>query len=637
MTRLFTALMAGALVMEVPLAGGQNPAPVAPAAAPAAASQNPSPMVEGTRAHERLTPKELGGSVRSFVGPAGKQVDLWIPDRARSRDVVDVVVHFHGAAWLPQQAVASLSAPVVAAVVNLGAGSGAYHRAFTDPAVFDSLLAATVREVRAATARPARLGGVTLVGFSAGHGAVRAILREPRHFATVNAVLLLDGMHTSYVPEGTVLEKGGALDTTNLTAFADFARAAMRGEKRFVVTHSEIFPGTFASTTETSDWLVRALELSRTPVLRWGPRGMQQLSEVRAGGFEVLGFAGNSGPDHIDQLHAMPELLARTLNGAPLTASANKRVHHYVFFGQDREKFATASSFLETKQLEGAQVAYTWRQLEPEKDAYDFKMIREDLTFLTARGKKLFIQIQDVTFSEARTGVPVYLTSDPVYNGGAARQYEIKGNDEQRAVVAGWAARRWDPAVQVRFHKLLMALGKEFDGRIEGINFAETSVGFGTSGRLFPKGFSFDSYPEAIITNMRALKRAFPKSVAMQYGNFMPGEWRPTNDDKGYLRAVYKAAAESNIGMGGPDLLPHRPGQLKSSYPLLRDIAGVVPTGIAVQDGNLADVNPATGKRVEVAELVKFATEYLNVDYIFWGTEEPYYSEAVIPFLRGLR
>jgi hypothetical protein len=70
---------------------------------------------------------------------------------------------------------------------------------------------------------------------------------------------------------------------------------------------------------------------------------------------------------------------------------------------------------------------------------------------------------------------------------------------------------------------------------------------------------------------------------------------------------------------------------------LIREIAGVVPTGVAVQDGNLADVNPATGQRVTVAELVKFATEYLKLDYVFWGTQEPYYSEAVIPFVRRVR
>jgi hypothetical protein len=275
-------------------------------------TQNPSPMIEATRAHERLTQKDLGGTTRSFVGPSGKPVELWIPDGVKTRDAFDLVIHFHGVPWLPEQAVAR-QRNTVAAIVNLGVGSGAYDRAFTDPAVFDSLIASTLREVSAAAGRAERAGRLTLVGYSAGHGAVRAILREPRHFRRVDAVLLLDGMHTSYVPEGTVIERGGTLDTMNLAAFASFARAAMRGEKRFLVTHSEIFPGTFASTTETADWLLRALGLRRTPVLRWGPRGMQQLSEVHSGRFELLGFAGNTAPDHVDQLQAMPEMLARLL------------------------------------------------------------------------------------------------------------------------------------------------------------------------------------------------------------------------------------------------------------------------------------------------------------------------------------
>lgn len=285
---------------------------------PPAASQNPSPMAEQTRSHERLSPRDLGGTQRTFTGPAGKPVEIWIPDHARTSDAVDLVIHFHGLAWLPEQAVAGLNDHAVAAVVNLGVGSGAYHNAFTDAAAFDSLLADITREISAATGKAERVGHLTLVGYSAGHGAVRAILRVPRHFARVDAVLLIDGMHTSYVPEGTLLAAGGALDTTNLTAFAEFARAAMRGEKRFLVTHSEIFPGTFASTTETADWLLHALGLHRTAVLRWGPRGMQQLSEVRAGSFELLGFAGNSAPDHVDQLHAMPEFLARLLNAPPI-------------------------------------------------------------------------------------------------------------------------------------------------------------------------------------------------------------------------------------------------------------------------------------------------------------------------------
>ncbi|HEY5885492.1 MAG TPA: hypothetical protein VIT88_12445 [Pyrinomonadaceae bacterium] len=304
-----------------------------------------------------------------------------------------------------------------------------------------------------------------------------------------------------------------------------------------------------------------------------------------------------------------------------------KPLHHYVFFGMDREKLKETRSFLEVPALKGAQVTYSWRQLEPEKDKYDFQLIREDLEFLTARGKKLWIQLQDVTFNPNRINVPKYLLEDPKYNGGADKQYRIRGDDESDAVHEGWMARRYDPAVQERLHKLFAALGKEFDGRIEGINLAETSAGYGWTGKYFPKGYTKEIYRDAIITNMRTLKHAFPKSIAMIYANFMPGG-RPS------LEAVYKAARESRIAVGGPDLLPFRPVQRANSYPLIRESSGKIPAGIAVQDGNYSDVNRETGKRANIAELIQFATEYLKVDYIFWCTEEPYFTGELVPFMR---
>ena len=285
-------------------AGGQTPT------GPPPATQNPSPMVERTRAHTRLPQRDAPGTRRTFTGPLDRPVQVFVPLGGRSR-APRLVVHFHGAAFVPEAAVARLGANSVGATVNLAPGSGLYDRTFSDPAVYDSLLAAIAREVAVAVGGPVTFRHVTLVGFSAGHGAIRAILRDSRHFDAVGGVLLLDGLHTSYVPEGTVVEKGGALDERNLEPFVRFGQAAIRGEKRFVVTHSEIFPGTFASTTETTDYLVQALGLRRTPVLEWGPGGMQQLSEVRKGRLEILGFAGNSAPDHIDQFHGMPEFLRR--------------------------------------------------------------------------------------------------------------------------------------------------------------------------------------------------------------------------------------------------------------------------------------------------------------------------------------
>ena len=63
------------------------------------------------------------------------------------------------------------------------------------------------------------------------------------------------------------------------------------------------------STTETADYLLQQLHLARRPVLKWGPMGLQQLSEARAGQFLLVGYAGDSAPDQVDQLHSVPDFL----------------------------------------------------------------------------------------------------------------------------------------------------------------------------------------------------------------------------------------------------------------------------------------------------------------------------------------
>ena len=277
--------------------------------APPPAAQNPSPMVERSRAHARVEPHALAGTRLTFNGPLNKPVELFITPRTSGKKAIALVIHFLGAPFVPELAVSKLGADRAVAVVSIGSGSGIYDRTFSEPAAYDSLLATIKREASAALGRSIQIRRVILSGFSAGHGAIRAILRDSSHFARIDGVLLLDGMHTSYVPEGVVVEKGGTLDPRNLDPWLQFGRAAMRGEKRFVVTHSEIFPGTFASTTETSDYLVRTLGITRKPVLRWGPGGMQQISEARSGRLLIMGFAGNTAPDHVDQFQGMPDFL----------------------------------------------------------------------------------------------------------------------------------------------------------------------------------------------------------------------------------------------------------------------------------------------------------------------------------------
>jgi hypothetical protein len=99
------------------------------------------------------------------------------------------------------------------------------------------------------------------------------------------------------------------LQEDGLAIFLQFARAAIAGQKSLAIMHTEIFPGTFASTTETADYLLHKLDLKRRAILKWGPLQTQQLSEVRQGRFLLCGFAGNSAPDHVDLLHALPDFL----------------------------------------------------------------------------------------------------------------------------------------------------------------------------------------------------------------------------------------------------------------------------------------------------------------------------------------
>ena len=107
--------------------------------------------------------------------------------------------------------------------------------------------------------------------------------------------------------------------------------------------------------------------------------------------------------------------------------------------------------------------------------------------------------------------------------------------------------------------------------------------------------------------------------------------------DRGYLRSIYVFADSLGLGVGGPDLMPHRKQLNTHSYPLIAARRrAVVPAGVAVQQGNLAARDPVTGKPVTVPELVAFARDSLRLDYIFWGMQEPYYTRDVLPWLRSL-
>ncbi len=305
-------------------------------------------------------------------------------------------------------------------------------------------------------------------------------------------------------------------------------------------------------------------------------------------------------------------------------------VHNFAFFAKERE-LLSSHPFLKIKRFEGAQITYSWKQLESGKDAYDYDEIDADLKILKAHNMKLWIQLQDATFMPNRQAVPVYIMKAKEYHGGANPQY----NEDDK--IEGWVARRWDPAVQARFHKLIAKLAERYDGVIAGINLQETAIGITEDGAAQAPGFTYLGYCEAIKKNMLALKKAFKTSVAMQYVNFMPGESLPQLD-RGLMKSLFDYGEDVGVAIGAPDLMPKKPYQQAHAYKFMKEKkrAGKLTIGIAVQDGNYFGETGAA-KAGEtwpdiVPELANYAKETLGASYLFWSIQEPYFSQNVIPF-----
>ncbi len=301
--------------------------------------------------------------------------------------------------------------------------------------------------------------------------------------------------------------------------------------------------------------------------------------------------------------------------------AADPAMKNFVYFARDRKSIRD-HIFLDLEGFDGAQIMYPWRELEPEKGHYDFSRIESDLKFLEGKGKKLFIQLQDATFRAKYKAVPDYLLSED-FDGGVAAKWTDSGEIE------GWVAKRWNDNVQERFAKLLLELGKAFDGRIEGINLQETAIDVSHE-----KADSFNNaeYVLSLKENMLALGKAFPISTKLQYANFTPGEWLPW-EDKGQLKSIYEYGEKIGVGLGAPDLMVQRRGQLNHPISMMHESTYTVPLGIAVQDGNYIgktnNDDVVSGRKNIVPMLYSFADNFLRVDYIFWSNQKPYFAQDV--------
>lgn len=237
----------------------------------------------------------------------------------------DLLIHFHGAVDTIRGAMERAGTTATVVVVNQPGLSAAYAAPFREDAgLFRRLLAEPVRPDGDDTdTPPPRWRHVTLSCFSAGYGAVREILKTEEGFDRVDALVAADSIYAGI--DETAAGGRRQVDARDMAAFLAFAEAASSGRKVFVISHSAQ-PTPYASTTETSDYLLGRLGVERRPVAAHAGEEHALVSQARRGGFEVQGFTGASGPAHLFHLRSIDRWW-RVAGGIPPPAAESHSPH----------------------------------------------------------------------------------------------------------------------------------------------------------------------------------------------------------------------------------------------------------------------------------------------------------------------
>lgn len=219
-------------------------------------------------------------------------------------DGFDLIIHFHGGNAV-RKMIADTARGIFVVGIDLGAGSGAYGRPFSDPSVFKGLLDDIEKGVAEYTGNPsAHIRRLGLTGWSAGYGAIRAILKQ-RAGARVDAVVLLDGLHSNYDERNP-----SGLQTSQLSPFLRFAKRAANGGKFMFVSHSSIIPPGYASTTETAHYLTDRLGVQVRSSSAQDSPFLSRYEQAQSGGFLMRGYYGEGKDDHCAQIALIAEAVA---------------------------------------------------------------------------------------------------------------------------------------------------------------------------------------------------------------------------------------------------------------------------------------------------------------------------------------
>ncbi len=281
------------------------PSPRAPAkiAPPLPAEEEPEPEVADVKFGRGSV---LGGilAIPTSFAPA--------PDGA-----FDLIIHSHGNTDLAIESYEAVGTGAAVFVLNLGVGSGAYEDRFTNPRALDDAIERATKGVAERGIANAHVRRLAMVGWSAGYGSALRAVGDRGNADRIDAILFLDGFHAGY-RAGT-----RKLEPAPIEPMIRWAARAAKGEKLLVITHSNIDPVDYLGVKETTDYVLKQLQVERVKVSGTTPLpilramegvlnkadmvGLEKRTEAHRGGLHVRGYSGNQPTHHISHLMQMSQ------------------------------------------------------------------------------------------------------------------------------------------------------------------------------------------------------------------------------------------------------------------------------------------------------------------------------------------
>jgi hypothetical protein len=298
---------------------------LAPAFSAVAQGQiSPPPMAK--RAIALSTTEARGTQVA--LSDRGTNFTLFLPDGWTNvlSGQTEIYVHFHTVPWFAIQEHIRRGAKEPLLVFALGEGSRTYRLAFEDTNRFARVLAMTEAALQNRSGSTnVRVGTLSMSSFSAGYGAVREIVKSPGYFKAIRRLALLDSFYGGLEPQ-----QNGATNRVPLAEHVDvwipFARAATRGEKTFVITHSQVVTTDYASTFECARALLQRLSIKVEPVARdlsaaANDADFPLLARADMKGLHVWSYGGTDAQAHLTHARHMAEVWQTLDDAAGTTLS----------------------------------------------------------------------------------------------------------------------------------------------------------------------------------------------------------------------------------------------------------------------------------------------------------------------------